>query len=767
MKPARRFIAAVFLSQLLIAAPTVPGASTEAAAAGLPAEDDPPQVVSAEISLAPSRPAEGLWAGDRGARGPWTRAGDNSVDQQAAFAAVDACAAAEMTQQNTPGASLAIAVGGRQVYTQTYGLRHPAQGGSIKPSTYFRINSTTKMMTAAAAMVAAERGQIDLNAPITDHLSDLKLREPWRAGDLTLHHLLSNTSGLPGGYVDLGVLPPGRPPLDLSLLDWTKSLQLMHLFAPPESFFNYSSAGFSLAGAVLEQATGQSYAALVEQTLWRPAGLQRITMDPDDVIADGDYATGYFAGRPWDPREYAEPFSEPAGGAYSTPSELLKWAGMLSESGRGLLSPESVAMMTTSHAQVANVPITNHAGYGYGIFVEEFRRAGGGSARVLYHPGNGRGYSTELFWVPETGFAIAILATTPSGLDQSALCALREIEGLTRQPLDRSPPSDAELERYAGTYALVDEWGNAWTARVWKALDGLKIVYSDWSTLPTIGAAVPEAIMEHRYGSRFRYEGYGASEVLFIDDAAGDPHPRWLEHLTSVGQRAGDLPAEIELTGGSCKTVEFTPDQDGPGSRLKAYGVNPIYAEEDLPIRQGDAARPDRSAFKLDLPASGEITFLMAYHWSEQDDSIDMYLVHDADEDGEFSWPEELVDARAGTQGLLAQTPLPAGDYQLWMHGRAVNGANSRFQLDVVMVAGDGLRLNDVPEALEAGTRHRVELCADKLFAEESHLGMLSLDLGDGKRVAHVPVRVLPNAVEPPRRVYLPVLWARAAAQWF
>lgn len=688
------------------------------------------------------------------------------AQQSDAFAAVDACVQAEMRQYNTPGASLAIAVDGRQVYTQTYGVKHSVAGGRIGPNTYFRINSTTKMMTAAAVMHAAERGLIDLNAPVTEYLPNLVLRAPWEAGALTLHGLLSSSAGLPGNYVDLESIPSGaRPALGTSLLGWTGMLRQMHLWAPPGSFFNYSSASFSLAAAALERATGGSYPELVTENLWRPAGMLRTTMSPEVVLADGDYATGHYGGRHWDPREYQEAYNAPAGGAYGTPSELLRWAGMLAAGGRGVLAPDSVAAMTAPHAAVANVPITSYAGYGYGIFVEDFQRTDGSRdrVRVLYHPGNGKGYSTELFWVPETGFALAILANTPTGLNQSALCALREVEGLTRRPVDRSPLTEAELERLTGTYAMVDAWGSTWTARVWRALDGLYIVYSDWSVLPTIDALVPEAVMRHRYGRRFRYDAYGSDDALFIDAAPGDPHPRWLEHLSVVGQRAGDLPAEIALEGGSCTAVEFVPDQDGPGSRLRAFGVQPVYAQKGLPARQDDAARPDRSSFKLDFTAEGEVAFLFAYHWSQPIDDIDMYLVLDANGDGQFDYPDELVDAKTGpgAQGILAQTPLPAGDYQLWLHGRQVSGVGSTFDLDLAMVAGEDLVLRDVPATLEGGRRHSVQLCADPLYAASPWLGMLTLELGDGKRVARVPVRVAPTAARPRQGVYLPMLWTR------
>ena len=65
---------------------------------------------------------------------------------------------------------------------------------------------------------------------------------------------------------------------------------------------------------------------------------------------------------------------------------------------------------------------------------------------------------------------------------------------------------------------------------------------------------------------------------------------------------------------------------------------------------------------------------------------------------------------------------------------------------------------------LQSGTRHSFELCADALYAESPQLGLLTLELADGKRVARVPVRVSPNASSPPPQVYLPALWVSGPA---
>ena len=501
----------------------------------------------------------------------------------------------------------------------------------------------------------------------------------------------------------------------------------------------------------------------MRRDLWAPAGMRRTTMDPAVVLADGDYAHGHMWGQAWLPDAWSEEWSQAGGGAYATPSELLRWAGMLTEGGRGVLAPESVAAMTAPQVMVSNVPIATYTAYGYGVFVEDFQRraAPGERVRVLYHPGNGRGYSTELWWVPETGFAVAILANTPAGLQDSALCALRELEGLTRLPVNRTPPSPTTLDRYVGSWAMVDPWGKTWTARVWRAMDGLRIRYEEWAALPSIDAIVPDAPMEHRHGGVYRYGGYGNHSALFVDTEPGRSHARWLEQSNGIGERAGELPEQLEVTGGACTTFELTPDMELPGTALRAYGPDPVVALRGQPVAADDPSRPDRAALKVDLEAAGEVSFLMAYHWAQAGDDLDLFLLHDADGDGAFAWPDELVDQAigAGAMGVQARTPLPAGAYQLWVHGRQVRGADSTIDLDVVMSAGTGLHLRGVPGRLEAGVAQSVELCADPLDGEETQLGMVGLALGDGLREARARVRVLPGGMPEDRAIYLPALW--------
>lgn len=349
---------------------------------------------------AQTEPKHGLRARDPGSQN------QPKPDQdQANFAAVDACLRQEMGNKSIPGASMAIAMQGELAHTYAFGLRRAGAPERVDTETIFRINSTTKMMAAAAVMREVEAGRLDLHAPITRYVPELRLKAPWDASSLSLHNLLANAGGLPDPYLDFGAMPQryDMPEADVDLTAWARGFANMHLYAPPGSFWNYSSPNFSLAGLAVERSSGQRFEDYVTEHLFRPAGMAVSGFDPEAVVASGNYAVGHVNGQFWGEPGYMQRIhAAPGGGAYSTPSELIAWASQLLDEGGEILSSDAVQAMTRPYFEAEDVPWAQRSSYGYGIFIDDYRPVDqiGQRVRVLRHPGNGRGYGTELVWVP-------------------------------------------------------------------------------------------------------------------------------------------------------------------------------------------------------------------------------------------------------------------------------------------------------------------------------------------------------------------------------
>jgi CubicO group peptidase (beta-lactamase class C family) len=684
------------------------------------------------------------------------------------FAAVDACLQQEMAARGVPGASMALAVDGQLAHTSAFGVRRADAPEPVDTETIFRINSTTKMMTAAAVMQQVEAGKLDLHAPLTDYVPDLVLKEPWQASSLTLHTLLANAGAVPDPYLDYSLMPRLYviPDWGVDLSSWGRRLTNMHLYAPPGSFWNYSSPNFSLAGLALERVTGMRYEDYVTQRLWRPAGMAATTFDPDRVVASGDYAMGHVRGEvARAPGDYQRVYAAPAGGAFSTPTELITWALLLLNDGGQLLTPRSVQAMTTPYYEAEAVPWSVLSSYGYGVFIDSYQAIDDPSwqVQVMRHPGNGRGYSTEFVWVPEMDFAIAILVNEYTPMQRTVDCALREVLGLEKIPRSGLATLPSTWGRYAGTYAVTDLFGTRWTAHA--ALDDgrLRINYTDWALAPTIATLLPDgAPMEQSFLDTFKYTFAGTRTVTFEPDTPPGEHARWMRNQYYVGQRVGELPESLAIEGNGCATLNLVPGFDVPELKVRTHGLSLVRLWRDEPIEQEDPEDPASSGFKTPIEVDGHLGFLNAWLFHQRDDDLEMYVMQDQDGDGDFSWPEELVARLTSdsAQGIFVPERRVPGPYELWVHGEAVSGNDSTFDLDLVAVSGNELVPRGVPLGVDAGEPVGFQVCADPSTAyEDNRVGIVEIDFGAPGAIARVPVSWNP-ASEPPTEaaLHLPLL---------
>lgn len=219
-----------------------------------------------------------------------------------------------------------VSKGSELVLKEGYGFANMEWETPFEPDTRMDIGSLTKSFTSLLVMQQVERGKIALDAKISDFLPDYRKDT---GGRVTIHHLLSNTSGIP----DIMDYPDMRSNL------------IKHSYAPdyviehfcsgdlefePGSRFKYSSSGFLILGAILEKATGKSFQALLAEHILTPAGMVNTGVDKDSLILK-KRASGYV-------RENDHFIREPymnidigrsAGGMYSTVEDLYKFSQAL------------------------------------------------------------------------------------------------------------------------------------------------------------------------------------------------------------------------------------------------------------------------------------------------------------------------------------------------------------------------------------------------------------------------------------------------------
>jgi CubicO group peptidase (beta-lactamase class C family) len=101
----------------------------------------------------------------------------------------------EMSEKEIPGLSIAIIDDQQIVWAEGFGMADPHAMKPATAATVYRIGSVSKLFTDIAIMQLVERGELNLDAPVTDYLPDFKPRNPFGT-PITLRQLMSHRSGL-------------------------------------------------------------------------------------------------------------------------------------------------------------------------------------------------------------------------------------------------------------------------------------------------------------------------------------------------------------------------------------------------------------------------------------------------------------------------------------------------------------------------------------------------------------------------------------------
>jgi CubicO group peptidase (beta-lactamase class C family) len=414
--------------------------------------------------------------------------GGKTTDQDR-FDALVQFTRSELARQGVPGAAVAVVVDGEVAFSAGVGTKRSGVDDPVHADTVFGIGSTTKMMVAAGLLSLREEGRIDLDAPITQALPELRLAAPFEADVQRIHlrHLLSHTAGLPDGGENL---------CDQSLEDFAASLRLP-LWAEPGTVYDYSNLGYALAGRALERAAGKPFAEAMRERVFAPAGMDRVTFEGSAAMAlDHSHGHVLMGGGPLTPVEL-----DSSGCAYMAPSgnqtylsapELARFAAAL-VGGRGqLLGADSIAALEDTTVETHDFP-----GERYGLGLVSLDQPG---ERVLYHGGNDRRFSSSVVLAPGRRLAVVVIMNSGAGAPDFVAARALELflgsdEGLPLPHLLRHEHAvpTSSLPRYAGTYLEPFSLGRAVIA-----VDGERLV----GDLPDLPGA-PHAVLRNVAGDAF------------------------------------------------------------------------------------------------------------------------------------------------------------------------------------------------------------------------------------------------------------------------
>ena len=333
-----------------------------------------------------------------------------AAPQAPSASAIDQTIESAQRRLKIPGLGVAAVIDGKIVYDKAFGQADVENSIAATPTTRFRTASLAKPLTATGVMVLVERGKLDLDAPIHKYCQTF----PQKEHTVTARQLLGHLAG---------VRHYGRPGESLGTQHYFAIADSLAIFKDdpllhrPGDKYLYSTFGYSVLGCAIEGATGQTYAAFMQEHVMKPAGMTNTAIDELYLILP-HRARGYqllsqegFKRLPLAAQAIAKPneiynaplhdtsMKVPGGGWVTTAADMVRFADALM-SGR-IVKPATLEQMWTS----LKTSDGKETGYGLGFGV----RTTNGSLAIA-HTGNQAGAASVLRISPSRKAAIVALS---------------------------------------------------------------------------------------------------------------------------------------------------------------------------------------------------------------------------------------------------------------------------------------------------------------------------------------------------------------------
>jgi len=296
---------------------------------------------------------------------------------------------------NIPGMSVAISIDAKIVYANSFGMADADKKVKANDSTKYRIGSVSKLLTATAFIELVEKGILKLDDPAGKYVKGL----PASHATITLGQLAAHTSGI-RHYKDA----------ELKLMNSSEYSDLEEglskfisdsLLSRPGEKYSYSSYGYVLLGAAMENACDKKFNDIVKEYVLKPSGMHA-TVPELMALKQSNQSTFYYKGTkgfvPAEGENYS--YKWPAGGYITTATDLAKFgAQLVSEK---LVS--SAFMPLILESQKTNDGKETGCSYGFKTAKDLRDRV------IIHHGGESAGARTFLLIYPKEKLCIALCA---------------------------------------------------------------------------------------------------------------------------------------------------------------------------------------------------------------------------------------------------------------------------------------------------------------------------------------------------------------------
>lgn len=425
----------------------------------------------------------------------------------------DAYVEQAMRDWEVPGVAIAVVKDDAVVYSRGFGVRQVGTTLSVDPNTVFAIASLTKSFTSTAVGMLVDEGKVNWDDPVTRHLPEFQLADPWVTRNFTVRDLLSHRSGLErGDWLWFGT-PYERD-------DVVHHLRFLRTTGAFRSDYGYSNNMYITAGRLIANVSGMSWDDFVTERIFRPLGMRRSNTsvlelpELDNIAIPHEKLDGSVRTVPHGNLDN----EGPGGSINSSANQMAQWMRFLlgggAVDGERLIDSSTLAEATTpqtvirfNEQEAAQYPGVNFMAYGFGWRLQDYR-----GRKLVQHGGAFDGMRAQIALVPEEGLGIVILTNLGRGHD---------LQGALRNRV---------LDAFLG--AEERDWSAEYRARLSAAEEGSEAAEREWDASRVSGTRT--SLPLERYAGSYEDAAFGTATVRQDADGLvvtlGPRHTGRLEH---------------------------------------------------------------------------------------------------------------------------------------------------------------------------------------------------------------------------------------------
>lgn len=412
----------------------------------------------------------------------------------------------QLSQQGFSGSILVS--DGTNVFKKGYGLADRENKIKVDENTVFTVGSVTKQFTGAAILKLEMQGKLSVTDTIDKYLKDV----PADKKSITLHHLLTHSSGLPpqfGGDYDV-----------LERDDFLEKTWKTPLLSKPGEKYEYSNIGYSVLSAIIEIVSKQTYEQYLHENLFVPAKMMQTGYKLPNWKSE-QLSVGYRGENRWG-KSTEKPWGKTGpywnllgnGGILSTTGDLYKWHQALL--GDEILNKQAKEKYYKRHIEEGEGAGTFY-GYGWALFPTPRN-----TTLITHNGGNGIFFCDFLRYIDEK---VTIMMFTNS-MRREFQAIPREIAGVFFRP-DYKPVLNLQP---AQTISSLDAHPNG------------KILSEFFKTISSGNKEVIEKFIKENFEPRF---------------LNAVPMTQHLQVLTNIGNDIKDSEIDKILVSGERTTISY------------------------------------------------------------------------------------------------------------------------------------------------------------------------------------------------------------------